>query len=56
VSFSKVESVLGFNPKYNIENGIDELVEAMKNHIFDNVELNKNFHGNYEINSKELNV
>tara|TARA_B100001121_G_C18673217_1_gene614954 strand:+ start:816 stop:1823 length:1008 start_codon:yes stop_codon:yes gene_type:complete len=55
VSFSKVESVLGFNPKYNIQYGINELVEAINNHIFDNVELNRNFHGNYEINLKELN-
>lgn len=55
VSFSKVESVLGFNPKYNIQDGIDELVEAINNHIFDNVESSKNFHGNYEIDMKELN-
>ncbi len=56
VSFNKVKSVLRFVPKYNIEHGIDELVKAIKNHIFDDIELNKNFHGNYEINSKELNV
>ena len=37
------------------KDGIDELVEAINNHIFDNVELNRNFHGNYEINLKELN-
>ena len=55
VSFSKVESVLGFNPKYNIQDGIDELVKAINNHIFDNVESSKNFHGNYEIDMKELN-
>ncbi len=55
VSFNKVKTVLGFKPKYNIQNGIDELVEAIDNHIFDNVESSKNFHGNYEINMNKLN-
>ena len=55
VSFNKVKTILGFNPKYNIQDGIDELVEAINNHIFDNVESSKNFHGNYEIDMKELN-
>lgn len=56
VSFNKVKTVLGFKPKYNIQDGIDELVEAINNHIFDNVESSKNFHGNYEINMNELNA
>ena len=49
VSFEKVKSVLGFEPKYTIQNGIDELLVAIKNHQFDHVEQNKNFYGNYEI-------
>jgi len=49
VSFKKVKSVLGFEPEYTIQDGIDELIEAINNHVFDNVDENKNFFGNYEI-------
>ena len=49
VSFEKVKSVLGFQPKYTIQDGIDELIEAINNHVFDHVDENKNFFGNYEI-------
>jgi nucleoside-diphosphate-sugar epimerase len=50
VNFEKVKTVLGFQPKYSIQDGIDELVDAIENHIFDHVDENRNFHGNYEIN------
>ena len=50
VSFNKVKDVLGFEIKYTINDGIVELISALKNHVFDRVEKNKNFHGNYEIN------
>jgi len=50
VNFEKVKTVLGFQPKYSIQDGIDELVDAIDNHIFDHVDENRNFHGNYEIN------
>ena len=49
VSFEKVKSILGFEPEYTIQDGIDELIEAINNHVFDNVDENKNFFGNYEI-------
>ena len=49
VSFEKVKSVLGFEPKYTLQHGIDELLNEMNNHVFDNVDENKNFFGNYEI-------
>ncbi len=49
VSFEKVKSVLDFNPKYNIQDGINELIDAIDNHVFDNVDENINFFGNYEI-------
>ena len=52
VNFNKVKTVLGFEPKYTVQDGIDELVDAMDNHIFDHVDENRNFHGNYEINYK----
>lgn len=50
VSFEKVKTVLGFEPKYSIQNGIDEIIYAFKNNVFKNVNENKNFHGNYKIN------
>ena len=50
VNFEKVKSVLGFEPKYTLQDGIDELIEAINNHVFDHVDDNRNFHGNYEIN------
>jgi len=49
VNFKKVKSVLGFEPRFTINDGIAELIEAMENHVFDNVEENRKFHGNYEI-------
>jgi len=49
VNFEKVKSILGFEPEYTIQDGIDELIEAINNHVFDNVDENKNFFGNYEI-------
>ena len=49
VSFEKVKLVLGFEPKYTLQYGIEELLNAMNNHVFDNVDENKNFYGNYEI-------
>jgi len=50
VNFNKVKNVLEFEPKYTIEYGISELIFALKEHIFDNVDKNPNFFGNYEIN------
>ena len=50
VSFEKVKSVLGFETSYTIHDGINELLDAIYNHVFDHVEQNINFFGNYEIN------
>jgi len=50
VSFAKVESILGFKPEYKIKDGIDELLEAYQNHVFDLVDNKTEFHGNYNIN------
>ena len=49
VSFDKVKSVLGFEPKYTVQDGIQELVTAIKNHVFDHIDENRNLYGNYEI-------
>ena len=49
VSFNKVKEILGFEPKYTIQDGIDELIDAINNHLFDYMDENQNFYGNYEI-------
>ena len=49
VNFYKVSEVLGFEPKYTIDDGITELKSMIDNHIFDLVESNRDFHGNYTI-------
>ena len=49
VSFEKVKETLGFEPEYTIQDGIGELIDAIKNHVFDRVDENPNFFGNYEI-------
>ena len=50
VNFDKVKNVFGFEPNYTIEDGISELICAIKDHIFDHVDKNRYFFGNYEIN------
>ena len=50
VDFRKVNSVLGFEPSYSIEDGIEELLDAINNRIFDDVISNRNKYGNYSIN------
>ncbi len=49
VSFEKVEMALGFKPKYSIQDGINEVMELLKNKVFKNVSHNQNFFGNYNI-------
>ena len=52
VNFSKVQNVLGFEPKYTIDDGVEELKKLIENHVFDLVESNRDFHGNYNIEYK----
>ena len=49
VNFEKVKSVLGFKPKHTIQDGITELIVSIQNQVFDHVDENKNFFGNYEM-------
>jgi nucleoside-diphosphate-sugar epimerase len=50
VSFNKVKTVLGFEPKYTVKDGIIELVETMKSSIFKDSLTDKNRYGNYVVN------
>lgn len=52
VNFDKVKAVLGFEPKYTVDDGVRELLNAIQVHLFDNSEKERNFHGNYEIQYK----
>ena len=54
INFDKVKEVVGFTPKYSVENGIQELLGALKNGVFDYADAMPNFHGNYEIHYPPL--
>lgn len=49
VSFKKVKDRLGFEPKYSVRQGIEELISALKIGVYADSKLNKNKYGNYEI-------
>ena len=49
VDFSKIRRVLGFEPSFTIDDGVAELVAAMDQSIFRNIETPRRFFGNYEI-------
>jgi nucleoside-diphosphate-sugar epimerase len=52
VNFSKVKKVLGFEPKYTVEDGVKELIYAFDSQLFQNFDQDQNFHGNYIIDYK----
>lgn len=49
VDFSKIRSVLGFQPEHTIDSGVREIIGALKEQLFSGVDANRNFYGNYEI-------
>ncbi len=49
VNFAKVRERLFFTPSMTVTDGIRELIWGLEQHLFDNVEANRNFYGNYEI-------
>jgi len=49
VSFKKVKETLGFEPQYNVENGIVELINAFKIGVYSDSLADINRYGNYEI-------
>ena len=52
VDFSKVKSILDFEPQYTIEDGIKEISEALKNGKFINLHEYKDNLGNYKISDE----
>lgn len=54
VNFNKIRQTLGFTPQISVEAGIDEILIALKQGAFDQVEERKHFYGNYQIYRNEL--
>ena len=49
VDFSKIRERLKFEPRYTVRDGIEELVRALDDNLFADVDERPNFYGNYEI-------
>ena len=49
VNFNKIKKVLAFNPRFTVVDGIQELLLALKNNLFTDVEDRPNFYGNYQL-------
>ncbi len=49
VNFSKVRETLLFAPTYSVDDGIAELIHCLDQKFFLNVDAERNFYGNYEI-------
>lgn len=50
VTFEKVKNVLGFEPKYTVKDGVDELVNALEIGLYKDSVTDKNRYGNYKLN------
>ncbi len=50
VSFKKVKDVLGFEPSYTVDDGVDELISAFSIGLYSDSIENKEKYGNYKIN------
>jgi nucleoside-diphosphate-sugar epimerase len=49
VDFRKVREALGFEPEYSVKFGVQELLAAMRLHVFDHADSVRDLHGNYTI-------
>lgn len=49
VDFAKVRERLHFEPSMTVKDGVRELLWGLEQHLFDGVEANRNFFGNYVI-------
>ena len=53
VSFSKVASVLGFEPAHSVSKSIPRLANAIRSGLFDDLETRRDFFGNYALHNLE---
>ena len=49
VNFAKVRSLLGFEPKFSVADGINEICEAIQKGFFTEDVDNNNLYGNYSV-------
>lgn len=49
VSFDKIKKTLNFEPRYTVDRSVQQLIKALKNGLFSDMEDRKNFYGNYFI-------
>lgn len=49
IDFTKVKIVLGFEPRFTVKEGIQEIIDAIRNHVYDNIDPRSNLYSNYEI-------
>lgn len=54
VDFQKIKNILGFEARFSVEDGIVEILTALKNKCFENTILPPQFYGNYEIDEKYI--
>lgn len=52
VNFAKVKEVLGFEPKYSVQMGVNELIDALELGLYSDSLEKKNNYGNYHLNYK----
>jgi len=50
VSFEKAKNILDFDTKFSAEYSIKQLILSINNGLYNDIDKNKNFYGNYEIN------
>ena len=49
VDFRKVRDTLQFEPEFDVNYGIAEIIAALRSHLLDDVDTRPNFYGNYEL-------
>ena len=49
VNFEKIRRTLGFTPEVSVQQGVSEILTSLRQGLFDHVEEQKHFFGNYEI-------
>jgi hypothetical protein len=49
VSFKKIQDRLGFKVQYTVRRGVEELLAALREGLFDRVEDRRYLFGNYEL-------
>ena len=50
VSFDKINSILNYKTMYTAEDSIKQLIYAINNKLFEDIDIRNNYYGNYEIN------